>query len=124
MERTDATTFSWILLAIYFWDKSSVTRAEILHSADAIDHAAPTENELDRAIAFLTQHGLVEELGHSFGISAPGRAILESADSGPGNIYDVWKILESRIARPRSGLTIHSSRTRFAGRLSSGVRHL
>ena len=98
MERSDTTTFALILLAIFFWDKSSVTRTEILQSADAIDHAVPSENELGRAIIFLIRHGLIEEHGHSFGISDMGREILESAHSGSGNIFDVWKALEPRIA--------------------------
>lgn len=98
MARTDAPTISLILLAIFFWDKCSVTRAEILHTAAAIDHAAPQEVELDRAILFLTQGELVEERDDAFRITAAGREILESSQRHSGNILDVWEALEQRIA--------------------------
>jgi hypothetical protein len=98
MDKTDVTNFAWILLAIFFWDKGSVTRAEILHSADAINHAVPSDSELERAILYLKEQGLIEEHGHSFAISDAGREILESAHGGSGNIFDVWKALELRIA--------------------------
>ena len=98
MGRTEANTVAWILLAISFWDKSSVARAEILHSADAIDHSVPLESELELALGFLIRQGLIEEDGHSFSISDAGREMLEAAHGGSGNIFDVWKALEPRIA--------------------------
>jgi hypothetical protein len=98
MDTTDAKKVAWIFLAISFWDKSQVTRAEISHSADAINHAVPPENELDLAIRFLTRQGFIEKQGKFFTITDAGRAILEPAHEGAANIFGVWTALEARIA--------------------------
>lgn len=98
MNTTEANTIAWIFLAISFWDKNPVTRSEILHSADAINHAVPLESEFQLAIRFLTQHELVKKNGKFFVVTDSGRAILEPAHDGAGNIFDVWKALEARIA--------------------------
>ena len=95
---TEANTIAWIFLAISFLDKSPVTRAEIFHSADAINHAVPLESEFQLAIRFLTQHELIKKNGQFFAITDAGRAILEPAHDGSSNIFDVWKVLEARIA--------------------------
>jgi hypothetical protein len=98
VENSDASTSAWILLAIFFWDKGSVSRVEILESADAINHAVPSESELECAIPFLVRHGLIEQHDHFFGITDVGRAMLEAARSGSGNMLDALKDLELRIA--------------------------
>jgi len=98
MDKIDAHSTAWILLAIYLWDKNSVTQSEILHSADAINHAMPLQGELEHAIRFLTQQGLVENNGEFYAITNSGQAILESAHDGASNVFDAWKALEERIA--------------------------
>ena len=98
MERTESTTIAWILLAISFWNKDSVTREEIIHSADAINHAVPLESELEVAIRFLVLQGLILEQDRSFSISDSAREMIESAHSASGNIIDVWKALEPHIS--------------------------
>ena len=99
MERTESTTIAWILLAISFWNKDSVTREEIIHSADAINHAVPLESELEVvAIQFLVLQGLILEQDRSFSISDSAREMIESAHSASGNIIDVWKALEPHIS--------------------------
>ncbi len=38
MERSATSTIAWIFFAIYFLDKSPVTRLEIAEAADALNH--------------------------------------------------------------------------------------
>jgi hypothetical protein len=98
MKITDERIIAWILLAISFWDRKPVTRSEILHSADAINHAVPVESEIALAIRFLTKHGIVEKNGKFFVVTESGQAIVDSAHRGAQNIFDAWKALESHIA--------------------------
>ena len=95
MKINDDRTIAWIFYAICFWDKSPVTRLEIMRSADALDHLQPLESELDLALGFLTARGLVEKAGDSFAITEPGHGIHQQASENTGNVYDVMKNLET-----------------------------
>jgi len=53
---TDAQTFSWILLAVH--EKGS-TRRQISEMADAINHAVPTQQEIQTSLRWLQERGLV-----------------------------------------------------------------
>jgi hypothetical protein len=97
MGKSEANTVAWIFLAISFWDKRHVTRVEILHSADAINHAVPLESELQLAIRVLTKQGLVNKNGRFFEVADSGRVMLDSAHSGAVNVFDAWKKLETAI---------------------------
>jgi hypothetical protein len=98
MERTDANAFAGILLAIFYWEKDLVTMDEVKHSSDAINHTVLSEEKLQQAVQFLVRHGLIKDLGQGFSISGAGQRILESAEEGSSNIFDIWKALEPRIA--------------------------
>lgn len=95
---SDVDTIVWIFLAVWFWDKSPVTRLEISHSADAINHAVPLENELDLAIEFLTAHSLIEQNGDLYSLTEPGKQMIELAHQNAGNIFDTWAALKNGIA--------------------------
>ena len=95
MKPNDARTIAWIFYAICFWDKSPVTRLEIMHSADALDHLQPLESELGLALGFLTKLGLVQDAGDSFALTDAGNRIHEQASESTGNVYDVMKNLET-----------------------------
>ena len=98
MSQTDARTVAWIFLAIDFTDLESAGLTDILHAADAINHAVPLERELRLSIQFLTSHGMIIKQGKSFRVTDIGRAMLKSAHDGAANIFGVWRALEAQIA--------------------------
>ena len=98
INNTDANTFAWVFLAIYFWDKDLVTLEEIMHSADVINQAVPSDSDLQRAILFLTRHGLIKNLDRSFATTDTGRAIFKSVDKGSSNIFEICSALEPHFA--------------------------
>ena len=98
MNQTDARTVAWIFLAIDFTDLERAGLADILHAADAINHAIPLERKLKLAIQFLTSHGMVLKQGKSFHVTEQGRTMLKSAHDGAANIFGVWSALEAQIA--------------------------
>ena len=97
MNQVDASTIAWIFLAVDFTDLEGAGLIDILHAADAINHAVPLENELESSIQFLTSHGMLLKQGNSFHITERGRSILESAHHGAANIFEVWRALEAQI---------------------------
>ncbi len=72
-----------------------MTRLEIMHSADALDHLQPLESELDLALGFLTEHGLVQKADDMFVITELGNRLHEQASENTGNVYNVMKNLET-----------------------------
>ena len=100
MEGSDASTIAWIFFAISYWDKSPVTRLEIMHSADALNHLQPLDSELDLALPCLIERELVQDVGGSFAITESGRLFLDHANNGATNVYDAMKALENAIGSP------------------------
>ena len=98
MDNSDARTIAWIFLAIDFTDLERAGLIDILHAADAINHAVPLERELRLSIQFLTRHGMVLKQSKSFQVSELGRSMLKSAHVGAANILGVWRALEVQIA--------------------------
>ena len=86
---------AWIFMALYFWDKSRVSRLEILHSADAIDFVVPSDDELEVALANLIQHGLVEPIDDCFALTVSGMALAEASDAGPHSLGETLKSLDA-----------------------------
>ena len=91
---TNARTTAWIFLAIYFWDKNPVTRLEIVHSADAIEFTVPEDDELECALQYLVELGLVDKVENSFALSDAGKEVAESADKGATRLYDTLQTIE------------------------------
>ncbi|WP_457095881.1 hypothetical protein [Lysobacter sp. P5_B9] len=95
---TNARTVAWIFLAIDFTDLERAWLTDILHAADAINHAVPLERELKSSIQFLTSHGMIIKTGKSFRVTELGRDMLKSAHDGAANVFGVWRALEAQIA--------------------------
>jgi hypothetical protein len=97
MEKLDSSTVAWIFLAIDFWDKDPVTRDEVVHSADAINHDVPSDREMDFAFAYLASRALIASEGHCYSITDAGKTILAGAHDGAGNIFDVLSSLRTAL---------------------------
>lgn len=98
MNQVDASTVAWIFLAIDFTDLEGARRTDILHAADAINHAVPLESEIQTSIRFLTRHGTLLKQSKSYRITERGRTMLASAHAGAANIFEAWRALEARVA--------------------------
>ncbi|QIL21070.1 hypothetical protein [Thermomonas sp. HDW16] len=102
MDSKDARTIAWIFFAISFWDNNPVTRLEIMHSADAINHLQPLESEMDLALGFLVQHDLVQQTGDSFSLTQIGQTCIDQASVNSGNVYDTMKALQPFVLSYRA----------------------
>ena len=70
---TDAEVYSWILLSI---SHGGGTRTEIAQVADGINHAVPTEKEMNASLRWLQDNRLVCMKDSRFTLTESGAAIL------------------------------------------------
>lgn len=69
-----------------------------MHSADAIHHVEPLESDIDMAVNFLSEHGLLKVNGNLFSITRSGQDMIDVANVGAGNIYDTLRSLTESVA--------------------------
>ena len=95
---TENQVNSWIFLAAVTGNNNGpVTFRSIKGIADAINHAVPTEKELQTAFKWLTARGLMLKVGKGFEVTPEGSRLFTESSSISTNIFDQWKYLEKRF---------------------------
>ena len=90
LER-DSQTDAWILYAFDMAaGRDPATRQDISLAADAINHAVPTQQELDGSLEWLQHKDLIEVFGRRYSLSPCGRDLAASARSGASTVSAVW----------------------------------
>jgi hypothetical protein len=74
---------AWVLAAVERSDGGDL--AKIIGAADAIDHAIPTDEEMEHAIRFLGAAGLVRYSATSMWLTAEGRSLCKRTE--PKDIF-------------------------------------
>lgn len=94
----EAKTISWILLATAL--ASQLTPAkfnEISNIADGINHAIPTDKELQNSISWLVDKKIVIKEGNKYSLSENGKRIIEKAENKSKSVLQIWKEIEVDI---------------------------
>lgn len=95
---TDPLTLGWIFYAVAATSRRApVSRTDISAAADAINHAVPTQQELNGALHRLAALGLVESRGKFHALTPSGLAMIESAHAGRSTMMAVWDELTRRF---------------------------
>ncbi|WP_440471110.1 hypothetical protein [Pseudoxanthomonas sp.] len=95
----DSRTLAWIFYSIAIASGNTpASRREISVAADAINHAVPTQQELDGALKQLVGRGLVETRGKFHHITPSGRMLFQRAQEGRTTVTAVWRALASMFA--------------------------
>ena len=95
----DSKTISWIFLAIALASEQYPAKfSEISTIADGINHAVPTQKELQSSIKWLKEKEYIFQHGKRYELSATGKDILQSVE-GNTNLMQMWSSLENVIAR-------------------------
>ncbi len=77
---TEEETISWIFLAVALATQTSPTDfVGISMIADGINHAVPTQKEMQVSISWLTKQGLISKLGNKYSLSETGKKEFEIA---------------------------------------------
>lgn len=96
MEKEQVT--SWILLSIAYASQTAPANlASISQIADGINHAVPTQKELQESIHYLMANHLVAKEGKKYTLTKIGKDLVEKTKST--TTMGTWKELEAEIKR-------------------------
>jgi hypothetical protein len=95
---TQEKTFSWIFLstALATQTEPADTRG-ISMIADGINHAVPTEKELQSAFSWLISKGFVTKQGKKYSLTPEGKLEYEFASKETKELFKTWENLENKI---------------------------
>ncbi len=93
------TTNSWIFLAVGMGSsKSAVSLREIISVADGINHAIPTQNELQDAFGWLSKQNLISKEGKKYRLTEKGLILYKEASAKSKLIFGMWDYLKEHFA--------------------------
>jgi hypothetical protein len=96
---TLAETYSWIFYAIGVSSHTSpVKQKEIFQVADGINHAVPTQKEMQASISWLIKENMIQKNGKSVQPTESGRSLLDKASSTSNTTSGVWKNLTDEFS--------------------------
>jgi hypothetical protein len=102
---TDPRTLAWILYSVAIASgKAPASRTDISTAADVINHAVPTQQELNGALTQLVASRLVESHGKFHILSPSGLTLFQAAQAGRPTVMAVWGALTSELASISGGL--------------------
>ncbi len=92
---TDLQTISWIFLATALATNSKPTDISGISSvADGINHAVPTQKELQTSISWLMTKGLIIKQGKNYELTSEGKLTYESASKNTQTVMKIWENIE------------------------------
>jgi len=95
---TLAQTYSWIFYAIGLASQNiSASLVEIGAIADGINHAIPTQKEMQDSISWCLSQRLVLKEGKKYKPTIEGNALLNGSSSN--TTLGVWKYLENQFSK-------------------------
>ncbi|HEX2936712.1 MAG TPA: hypothetical protein VHO72_15260 [Bacteroidales bacterium] len=65
--------------------------------ADGINHAIPTQQEMQDSVSWLLNKGLIVPLADKYSLSGTGRKIMVDVASQTHILSKMWKILENEF---------------------------
>ncbi|MDQ6788511.1 MAG: hypothetical protein M3033_17035 [Acidobacteriota bacterium] len=92
------TTNSWIFLAVGMGSaESALSLREIIRVADGINHAIPTDNELQDAFGWLLKQGLISKEGKKYRLTKKGLILYREASAKSNRIFGMWDYLKEHF---------------------------
>lgn len=93
-------TISWIFLATALATNTKPTDISGISSvADGINHAVPTQKELQTSISWLTTQGLIIKQGKNYELTSKGKLEYEKASKNTQTLMKIWKNIELNLNR-------------------------
>lgn len=92
---TDIQTISWVFLATALATNKTPTDISGISSvADGINHAVPTQKELQTSISWLMTQGLIIKQGKNYELTSKGKHEYETASKNTPTVMKIWENLE------------------------------
>jgi hypothetical protein len=96
----DIQTKSWIFLATALATNTKPTDINGVSSvADGINHAVPTQKELQSSISWLTTQGLIIKQGKNYELTSTGKLEYETASKNTQTLMKIWKNIELNLIK-------------------------
>ena len=89
-------TYAWVFLSI---SKEPCKLDEIIGLADAINHAIPTQKELQSSLGWLITNQYILKNGKSYQLSKKGVELRERVRSKKGSIFCSWEAVEKEFTK-------------------------
>ena len=97
---TNEQTTAWIFLATALAShKEPADLAAITTTADGINHAVPTENEINTSITWLTNLGLITHLDEKYSLTSKGLKAYANASKNTSILLKIWENLENGLKK-------------------------
>lgn len=95
---TDSRTISWILLATALASQIRGAKFnEISEIADGINHAVPTQKELQNSLSWLTAKDLISKDENKYSLTDLGKELLKQAKRKSNVLLKLWDLLEKDL---------------------------
>ena len=92
---TDIQTISWIFLATALTTSTEPTNINGISSvADGINHAIPTQRELQTSISWLIKQGFILKQSKNYELTTKGKIEYEKASKNTKILMSIWKNIE------------------------------
>jgi hypothetical protein len=91
-------TISWIFLAIAIATQIMPTDINgIIATADGINHAVPSQKELETSISRLIDKGLVVKQAKNYKLTIIGKLEYNKASESTNGLMNIWKNIENNF---------------------------
>ena len=102
-----ATIYAWIFLALDVYGRNSPASLDkIISAADALNKDIPSHTDLQAAIGWLTQEGLIHRQERRYGFTQLGIDLMAEVKSQTTSPFDGWDFLEKRFANAASPIEL------------------
>ncbi len=91
---TEATLYAWIFLSV---PRDPSPLQDVLLMSDAINHAVPTQRELQASFGWLKKQGLVHVESKKYSLTEFGESLRQRATPESNLIHDTWKAVAARF---------------------------
>lgn len=93
---TEEQTHAWIFLSV---SEEPSKLDEIIGMADAINHAIPTQSELQHSLGWLKSNGFISKSGKSYQYTEQGKELRNKASKRKGSIFKTWEFIEKEFIK-------------------------
>lgn len=100
----DPRTLAWIFYSVAMASGDApASHTDISAAADAINHAVPTQQELNGSLKQLVARGVIETRGKFHGLTPSGEMLFRRAQAVHSTVAAVWQALTSELSGVSDG---------------------
>ncbi len=96
-------TTSWLFLALSLSSQKEPASLEgISQIADAINHAVPTQKEMQSSLSWLLKQGLIITVAEKYSLTESGNKIFIATQNETNVLLKMWKSIEDKFNELKS----------------------